>query len=165
MKSIVIFASHHGNTLKVAEALAAELATHGSAQLLPVEYAPETLPKDLDLVLVGGPTEAHHMTEPLARFLGSVDRSAFDGVAAAAFDTRLKGPAWLWGSAAYGVAGMLKSLGARLIAPPEDFFVTGPFGTEGGISSLFPGELEHARKWAAGVAEAAEAAPRVAVKA
>jgi flavodoxin len=165
MKSIVIFASHHGNTMKVAEAIAAELATHGSAQLLPVEYAPEALPRDLDLVVVGGPTEAHHMTEPLARFLERTNRSAFEGVAAAAFDTRLKGPAWLWGSAAYGVAGMLKALGARLIAPPEDFYVTGPFGTEGGISSLFPVELDHARKWAAGLAEAAEAAPRVALTA
>jgi len=165
MKSIVIFASHHGNTLKVAEAIAAELATHGSAQLLPVEYAPETLPRDLDLIIVGGPTEAHHMTEPLARFLESAERPAFDGVAAAAFDTRLKGPAWLWGSAAYGLAGMLKSFGVRLVVPPENFFVTGPFGTEGGISTLFPGELDHARKWAAEVAEAAKAAPRVALRA
>ena len=165
MKSIVIFASHHGNTLKVAEAIAAELATHGSAQLLPVEYAPETLPKDLDLVVVGGPTEAHHMTEPLARFLEGLDNAAFEGVAAAAFDTRLKGPGWLWGSAAVGVAGRLTALGARLVTEPEDFFVTGPFGTEGGISSLFPGELDHAKNWAAGLAEAAEAAPRVALKA
>lgn len=163
MKTIVIFASHHGNTMKVAEAIAAELSTHGSAQLLPVEYAPEKLPEDIDLVIVGGPTEAHHMTEPLARFLDSADRSALDGVAAAAFDTRLKGPAWLWGSAAYGVAGMLRSLGARLIAPPEDFFVTGPFGTEGGVPSLLPGELDRAKTWASRVAEAARSAVPVKV--
>ena len=165
MKSIVIFASHHGNTMKVAEAIVAELSTRGSAQLLPVEYAPYELPKQLDLVVVGGPTEAHHMTAPLSHYLGRIHSSAVRDVAAAAFDTRLKGPTWLWGSAATGIAELLGSLGARLVVKPESFYVTGPFGNEGGVATVVPGELERARAWAAGLAATVEATRPVGARA
>jgi flavodoxin len=158
MKSIVLFASHHGNTMKVAEAIVAELSTYGSAQLLPVEYAPDELPTDLDLVIVGGPTEAHHMTGPLEHYLNVLQPEAVRDVPAAAFDTRLKGPAWLWGSAASGIAQRLAELGARLVTKPENFYVTGPFGNEGGVAAMVPGELERAKTWAAEVAAAARAA-------
>jgi flavodoxin len=156
MNSMVLYASRHGNTEKLARAMADALQAHGSARLLPVEEAPATLAADLDLVIVGGPTEGHRMTEPMTRFFDKVDASGLRGVAAATFDTRLRGPRWLWGSAAAGIADRLRGLGVRVIAEPESFYVTGPMGLEGGVPALLPDELEHARNWAAAVAASAE---------
>jgi hypothetical protein len=44
---------------------------------------------------------------------------------ALAFDTRYRGSRLLRGSAAKDIAGLLRHLGCRLLAPPESFFVKG----------------------------------------
>ena len=152
MNSVVIYASRHGNTQKVAEAIVAELALSGAARLVAVDDAPSVIPTGTDLVVIGGPTEAHRMTEPLVRFFERVEKTALNGVPTAAFCTRLHGPRWLWGSAATAIADRLQALGADVIAEPENFFVTGPFGLESGVSELRPGEFAHATEWARSVA-------------
>ena len=68
MNSIVIYASHFGNTRRIAETIASELQSRGSVQLLPADEAPAVLPAQTDLVLVGSPTEGHRMTVPAAEF-------------------------------------------------------------------------------------------------
>lgn len=146
MNSVVIYGSRHGNTRKVAEAIAGELRKHGAVQLVSAEKAPTLLPEQTDLVVVGGPTEAHRMTEPLARFLDRVPGGALAGKSAAGFDTRLRWPRWLSGSAGSGIVERLDWRGAHVIAPEESFFVSGK------LPVLEPGELERAAAWAASLA-------------
>ena len=148
MKSIVIYASRYGNTYKVAEEIAAQLRLRGEVALLPTETAPATFDSDVDLVVIGGPTEGHGMTPPMRFFLGKLYSDALAGKDVAAFDTRLHGKRWLTGSAADGIAHRLEKLGAHLVVPPESFEVAGKSPV------LAPGELLRARAWAAIAADA-----------
>ncbi len=149
MNSIVIYASRYGNTQKIAEAIADGLQSHGPAQLFSVDEAPATLPQGIELVVIGGPTEVHRMTQPVAQFFDRMAPGALRGVAAVAFDTRLRSPRWLSGSAAMGITHKLRQAGARVIAPAESFFVNGTASTSGKEGpELEPGELERAAAWA-----------------
>lgn len=158
MNSIVIYATRYGNTHKVAEAVAKELRSHGTAQLLAAEEAPSAFPSGTDLVVVGGPTEGHRMTEAVARFFGRLGPEALKGVAGAAFDTRLDWPMWLSGSAAAGISKRLRGAGARIVLPEASFLVaraTNPAHREPLLAS---GELDRAAGWAASLAVRLEAA-------
>jgi flavodoxin len=157
MNSIVIYASRYGNTQKIAEAIAGELRTYGSTGLVAAEEAPATLPPGTDLVVIGGPTEVHGMTKALAEVFDHFAPEALLGVAAAAFDTRLRGGRWLTGSAGASASSKLRHAGVRLIAPAESFFVKNKAGAEKDEGpELEPGELERARQWAAALAEKAQ---------
>lgn len=125
---------------------------------------------DADLVVVGGPTHAHGLSraatrssavqaagkpgkelhlEPgaegpgLREWLASLDEV---GVEAAAFDTRMQGPAVLTGRASKGLRRKLRKHGATVIADPESFFVTKD-------NHLVAGELVRARRWGQQLAE------------
>ena len=149
MKTIVIYASRYGNTRKVAEAIAGALRPRGSALLLAADDTPGYLPEGTDLVIVGGPTEQHGLTEAMTRLFARLGPDTLSGVAAAAFDTRLRWPRWLSGSAGTGIAHKLRDAGARLIAPEESFFIKGAMGTGGrDTAELDAGELERAAAWA-----------------
>jgi flavodoxin len=150
MKSIVIYASRYGNTQRIAEAITETLQTHGEVQLFPADEALPILPKGIDLVVIGGPTEAHRMTKPVARLFARMGRGVLQGMAAAAFDTRLRGSRALTGSAGSGVARKLRRVGARLIVPAESFFVRSRTSSE--QPELEPGELERAVTWAESLA-------------
>jgi menaquinone-dependent protoporphyrinogen IX oxidase len=156
MNSLVVYGSRHGNTHKVAEAIAFELGRHGVVQLVAAEDARKVIPEQLDLVVVGGPTEAHRISEPVAQFFDHVGKQGLVGVAAAAFDTRLRWPEWLSGSAAAGISQRLHQVRAKLIAPEVSFFVTGK------LPVLEPGELERAAAWAASLAARVESKKPVA---
>ena len=153
MNSVVIYASRYGNTRKVAEAIAEGLRPYGTAQLFPAEEAPKGLPKGTELVVIGGPTEAHGMTEALAGVFDRMEPEALAGVMAATFDTRLRWPRWLAGSAGIGASNKLQQAGARMIAPAESFFVKN--AEKGTAPNLEPGELERATQWATALAEQA----------
>lgn len=73
------------------------------------------------------------------------------GTPAAGFDTRLRWPLWLSGSAGAGITTRLRQLGAQVIAPEMSFFVAGNYPV------LHPGELERATEWAAALADKVEA--------
>lgn len=148
MNSVVLYASHSGNTRIIAEAIAGTLDAHGPVRLVAVEELSAGLPPGTDLLVIGSATEAHRMLEPLARFFARLAPGALRGVAAAAFDTRLRGPGWLWGSAAAGIARALGAAGALVIAPAESFYVNM-------TPTLQPGELERAWGWAEVLAAAA----------
>jgi flavodoxin len=156
MNSIVIYATHTGNTRAIAEVIAGELESYGPVQLLPMEEAPAIIPEGTDLVVIGSPTEAHRMLPPAAQFFARLGPGALQGVAAAAFDTRLQGPRWLWGAAGAGIANALLSAGARVIAPAESFFVSMK-------PLLEPGEAERAATWARSLADAVTASAPVAL--
>lgn len=150
MKITIVYASRSGNTRRLAEAVAEALRAVGSVSLMAAESA--SLEDETDLLIVGGPTEGHGMTPPMKQFLDRLGRLA--GVSATAFDTRLKWPMWLSGSAAKQIAKGLEAAGANLVGPPESFFVTNE-------PKLYEGELERAARWALSLVSADRAAMSV----
>src|SRR5690242_20916476 len=99
MKSIVIYASRYGNTRKIAEAIAEVLHASGEVQLLSADEALAIPLEQVDLIVIGGPTEVHRMTPPITQLFANMARGSLRNVAAAAFDTRLDATRWLTGSA------------------------------------------------------------------
>ena len=110
---------------------------------------------EYDLVVIGGPTEGHTTSKPLSDYLDEVGDS-FTSRSIATFDTRLRWPAWLSGSAARTMAGKLEKLGAMLVAPPASFMVSGK------PPVLEPGELERAEGWGRALATTVSSATQLA---
>ena len=137
MRAMVIYDSLYGNTARIAQAIGEDI----SAEVRPITEA-ETIPADLDLLVIGGPTQGHGVDQPLKEYLARLPDEIVDGVSVAVFDTRLRWPALLSGSAAKGLAKLLEAKGAQIITEPASFFVD---GKEGPLSS---GELERSASWA-----------------
>lgn len=175
MKARVVFESMFGNTETIARAVADGLSAWGHTEVLHVDRAASAPPSGLDLLVVGGPTHAFGMSRKTSRQDAAaraadpvvsgtdtglrewVERlpaahgdpgqpgSGPEGLAVAAFDTRIGKPHWLVGSAARGAAKRLRARGYRLVAPPESFIVTDMPGP------LRDGEVERARAWGKGL--------------
>lgn len=145
MDSLVIYATRTGNTRTIAVAIAGALREHGTVQLISAEEATNTQPRTVDLLVIGGPTEGHGMTEAMSACLDHLVERPLDGVRAAVFDTRLWWPKMLSGSAAEGIAHRLGAAGATIVGEPESFIVTMK-------PELQPGEVERAATWAHEVA-------------
>lgn len=176
MRAMVIYESMYGNTQKVANALAAGLARYMSVDLVEVGSAPATLPIDLDLLLVGGPTHRFGLSRAKSR-ADAVAWARNDGkdgsptdvaratrlglrdwlkghpckearVPSVAFGTQLERPRWLarFGTAADAIEHCLLRLGMPLAAPTQQFYVQGMSGP------LVAGEEERATAWAATLA-------------
>lgn len=160
MRALVIYESMYGNTEAIARAVAEGIGYHLEVEAIEVGAAPAEIPSDVVLVVVGGPTHAHGMTTAQTRAdarrrapdVVSRERGVrewVDGldvhgpVAAAAFDTRIKGPGLLWGSAARALARELVRAGFRLAIAPRSFLVEGPTGPP--TNRLVGGELDRAR--------------------
>jgi hypothetical protein len=163
VRALVIVESSFGNTRAVAEAIAEGLASGAEVHVQDVDEGPPELPADLDLLVVGGPTQAFGLSRAGTRasavaghepppHAGKGLREWLDGlhpvragVAAAAFDTRINSPK-VPGSAARAARRRVDRLEFEVVAPPESFFVTGR------EDPLAPGELERARFWGRGLA-------------
>ena len=145
MKSLVVYVTHKGNTQQVAEAVADVLREHGIADALPFDEAPSIVEADVDLFVIGGPTEGHGMTPEERAYLDRLEAATLRGRAVAVFDTRINWPRLLSGSAADGVAKRLREFGARVIEPQGSFIVNSQ-------PALLSGELHRAREWAAAIA-------------
>jgi hypothetical protein len=169
MRALMVVESMFGNTREIAEAVAQGLGARFEVEVVAVGAAPAAIDADVDLLVVGGPTHAHGMSTPDSRqsaaerdkegqvafqvgireWLAAL-RPAGGATASAAFDTRIKGPGLLWGSAAKAAAKELRRLGFREAARPESFLVKGPLGPVHHV--LVEGEVERARAWAAALA-------------
>ncbi len=138
---------------------------------IPVAQAGPDQITTADLVVVGGPTHVHGMTrastrqgaakmaededssvvlepdavaEGLREWLDALGKSKV-GRRAAAFDTRMPGPAAVTGRASKGISRALRHHGYELVADPESFIVTKQ-------NTLEPGEEDRARTWGATLA-------------
>ena len=172
MRALVVYESMYGNTHAVAEGIARGMRGGGEAQAVPVAEATPEAVSAADLLVVGGPTHMHGMSTERSRRVaieaaqqpdavleedpdaeGPGLREWFDaltlpsGIRAAAFDTRLHGPAVVTGRASRGIAKRLERHGATLAAPPESFLV-------GKDSQLDADEADRAEAWGATLAGA-----------
>lgn len=166
MRALVVFESMFGNTETIARAVAAGLSPYLDVTVVEVGAAPTSVAGDVDLLIVGGPTHAFGMTRPdtrrsAAQQAGGSTVSRGDGIRewiaavefarpdmpVATFDTRVDKPR-VPGSAARGAARRLRRRGARLIAEPQSFYVTGTPGP------LLPGEADRARTWSGNLGNA-----------
>ena len=169
MRAVVVYESMYGNTHQVAEAIGAGLRSSFEVSVIPVSEAGPAVLTGADLVVVGGPTHVHGMSRASTRkaavqaadkpvgglkvepdALGPGLREWFGSlgdypVKAAAFDTRMHGPAVFTGRAATGVARLLREHGFHVVAEPESFLVTKQ-------DRLEPHEQDRARDWAAKLA-------------
>lgn len=160
MNALIVFDTLSGNTEQVARAIATGLAPTFSVQITKADQITKIDAERLDLLIVGGPTHRHRMSEPLAAMLEAIPRKTLKGVKVAAFDTRYHMATWLTGSAARGIARDLRKRGGRLVVPAQSFFIERDVPPKGqkrrhGLEHLEPGELERATKWAIEIARAA----------
>jgi len=158
MRALVVYESLWGNTEKLARAVAAELGTTMTVDVVDSDAAPVVI-EGIDLLVVGGPTHAFSMTRASTRASAGTDRSAphipkrgirewLDAltpvttpIAAATFDTRVESPR-LPGSAAKAARHELRSHGFDTGAKPMTFRVHGYEGP------VVDGELDAAVAWA-----------------
>ena len=162
MKVLIVHESLFGNTKQVAEALAEGLRAgraggdDASVLVVNTDEAPATIPDEVTLLLVGGPTHAFSMTRP-----GTREDAVTKGAPTAprlgvrewidaamprtdlpvvTFDTRVH-VHMMPGSAAASAAKALRHNGFRNADRGETFWVE---GTEG---PLCEGELDRAKAW------------------
>jgi len=164
MRALVVYESMFGNTEAIAEAIAEGLRSQMDVEIADVASAPEWIPRDVGLMVVGGPTHAFSMSRPQTReaaakqaghtvtpesvglrewlagleWVGAGNQPGT--VAAAAFDTRVDRPR-LPGSAARKAYKRLRRLGFEVVEPAMSFWVEGTPGP------LEPGEETRARRW------------------
>jgi len=176
MRVLVVYESMFGSTRRIAEAIAEGIG--GDATVVRAADAGAAAdPGTLDLLVVGAPTHVHGLPRPSTRS-GAPEQADPDGsglvlepgadtapgvrewldslsdlpVPAAAFDTRVDGPAAFTGRASRSIAKGLARHGVIPAAPAESFLVDRH-------AVLLPGELDRARSWGARLAELASTGP------
>lgn len=127
-KALVVYHSVHGNTEKVAKALAKGLenssVTVDCKQVDAVEFNKLS---QYDLLVIGGPTHSMGISKPIDAFLERLKTAGgLSGMRAFAFDTKTKG--WLAGSAGAKIDGKLEKIGLVAIRPHASAVVKGMKG-------------------------------------
>ncbi len=143
MNALVVYDSKYGNTERLARAIAGRIS---ALQVMRVDDVESTDLASCNLFVVGGPTHIHGMSVAMRDFVESLSRGALSDVPTAAFDTRYAGSRLITGSAAHSIARHLRRAGARVVLPPESFFVVKSDTPED--TRLAEGELERAVSWA-----------------
>ena len=164
MRAVVVYESMYGNTHLIADAIGAGLRSAFDVTVVPVAEAGPAVLAGADLVVVGGPTHIHGMSRASTRkaaveaadkpdsglkmepdALGQGLREWFDSIGhyparAAAFDTRMQGPAAFTGRASKRVDRLLRAHGFDVVMEPESFLVTKQ-------NQLMAHESARAREW------------------
>jgi flavodoxin len=145
MNVVILCDSKFGNTKRLAESMAAALRDTHSVSLRSADegLGPVT---GVDVLLIGGPTHAHGASRPLKDALSAIPEGSLTAARVATFDTRIQMARILTGSAAASASKALKRTGARMVAPPESFFVT-----REDPPVLLSGEIDRAKTWAQAV--------------
>jgi flavodoxin len=154
MQTVVIYDSKIGNTDRIAEAIARGAARFGEVRVMSTADAAGVAGplEQPDLLLLGGPTQKRGPSPAMRAFIDALP-GPLRGTPAASFDTRYRGPLFLMGSAAAGVAKVLAKSGAHPVVPPESFFMERGGRME--RQQLEPGEVERAEQWGGAAAAAA----------
>lgn len=161
MSTLVVVESMWGNTQAVGEAVARGLGE--DVEVIDVAKAPTTVPDDVDLLVIGGPTHAFSMSRAKTRQT-AVDNGAeaahqplgirewleampeSDHLDVATFDTRVTKVKHLPGSAAKSAGKEVRRHHLGRLVASESFYVEDMKGP------LHEGELERAEAWGAGLA-------------
>ena len=69
MKALVIYGTRYGNTQRVAEAIGDGLKSAFAVEVLPIDGVSPVQVTGADLLVIGGPTEAHGTTPALKAFI------------------------------------------------------------------------------------------------
>lgn len=171
MRALVVYESMYGNTHAVARAVGDGLEAAYDVTVVPVGNATAEAVDEADLLVVGGPTHVHGVSSATTRKSAIQAASAPAGALtldpdadgpgvrdwlqtlagtlrtpAAAFDTRMPGPAVFTGRAALGIARRLRHRGFPSAAAPESFLVDRQ-------NRLCDGELERATAWGESLAK------------
>lgn len=157
MIALVVYDSAFGNTEQVAQIIGDSLSTGYQVSVVRVGDIHKEHLKDLDLLIVGSPTQRFNPTSGTTQFLKTLPSGSLRGVDVAAFDTRLTAEeiesngvlaffVRIFGYAAEPIARRLKSKGGGPTIEPAGFFVEGMEGP------LLEGELERAGGWARQIA-------------
>ena len=157
MSTLIVYDSQFGNTERIAQAMAARL---GSARLIRATELGALPGVDGELLIVGGPTQRQRASPAIRALLDDLPRGTLSGLPAAAFGTRYRMSRFLTGSCAVWIAGKLTRAGARLVAPPESFFMERDVPPPGEkrrheLERLEPGEEERAGEWVLGLLRSA----------
>ncbi|MGW1344466.1 flavodoxin family protein [Kribbella sp. NPDC002412] len=157
-RALIVYESMYGNTEKIATAIRDGLRRTLPTETVPAYRAPEEIPGDVRLLVVGGPTHAfsmsrastrrdarnqHEVVMPVEAGIREWLETLADGkrLDAATFDTRITKVRRLPGSAAKSAAKVLRHHGFKLLTAPASFYLdetTGPIGAD---------EIERARAW------------------
>jgi hypothetical protein len=158
MSILVVYESMWGNTRAVAEAVARGMGSDADVHLVEVSDAPDQLPDDVRMLVVGGPTHAFSMTRETTRadavrqgaaaeHAGRGIREwldalpAEDGLDVATFDTRITKVRRLPGSAARAAGKQVRRHHVGRLVDTESFYVDDTDGP------LHAGELDRAEAW------------------
>jgi flavodoxin I len=142
---LIVYDSVYGNTREVAEALGNAIGA--DALVVKADQVETAQLENIDLLIVGSPTQGGRPTKPVQDFIASLPEAVAKGLKIASFDTRYASRfAKVFGFAANRIAERLKEKGGIIASPPEPFIVTGKKGP------LKDGELERAGRWARGIA-------------
>jgi hypothetical protein len=157
MEVLVVYETMFGNTGQIARAIAAGFSDHAHVTVTDVVDAPDEVPPQTDVLVVGGPTHAFSMSRASTR-KDAVERGAADsdlgrGIrdwlealpqgghpqSFVGFDTRVDIP-FLPGAASRSATRLARRLGFT-VTEPESFLVEGYEGP------IVAGEVERARAW------------------
>jgi len=142
MNILVVYDSLFGNTKQIAQTIAKTLSEFGMVRVEQASKISASALQDVDLLVLGCPTQGWRPTPAMLDFLTSTAPEAWYGVDVACFDTRFHLPRFLTGSAAQRIAQQMYKLGTVVLMPPESFFVRRREGP------LEEGELKRADRWA-----------------
>jgi hypothetical protein len=159
MRALVVYESMFGNTERIAYAIARGLATEMTTETVEVSHAPADPTRDIDLLVIGGPTHGLGLSRPATRAKAAVHAGGVitsDGIGlrewlsvitprlgsprVAIFDTKFGWPR-LPGSAARRARARLRRLGFAGPIPMATFRVRATIGP------LLDGEIDRARRW------------------
>ena len=150
MKALVVYDSVHGNTEKVARAVAEVLGKSAKVRVVRPREVTSTELGAADLLVVGSPTLGGRPTPGIKAMLDGLESGSLRDVAVSAFDTRMDMfVARLFGYAADKIASVLQQKGGRAAAAPHGAIV---LGSEGPLKQ---GELERTADWASGISSGA----------
>lgn len=168
MKSIVVYESMFGATHQLAEAVGVGLREQGECAVVHASEVTDTQLEAADLVVVGGPTMGHTLSNEQSRkaavemvehpksgatplhldelanapglreWFDRIDR--YDGKAAAAFDSRVDMPTLVTGHASHGIARRLKKHKFTVVVDPHSFLVDKEY-------KLLPDQVPAAQLW------------------